>query len=171
MPSPPRIVSLDPRRIEDLFDDVLTVGEAVGMPHEADACLVALRERYFGALDHVNAYVPGPEVAFLEWMDPLFAGGHWTPQLIQNAGGRHSLNPPGATSRQITAEQLVASKPDVLIICPCGYDRAAIRRELSTLTSQPWWPELPAVRADRVMMVDGNQMFNSPGPRLVEATC
>ena len=100
----PNVVSLNPLRIEDLFDDVLTVGEAVGLDEEARRAMVALREQYWTAVDYVNPYIDGPEVAFLEWMDPLFTAGHWTPQLIRAAGGRHSLNEPGEHSREIKPE-------------------------------------------------------------------
>jgi ABC-type Fe3+-hydroxamate transport system substrate-binding protein len=131
--------------------------------------MVRLRDRYWTAVDYVNPYANGAEVAFLEWMDPLFAAGHWTPGLIEAAGGRHSLNPAGAKSRRIEPEDLVAAMPDRLIVCPCGYDLAAIRREIGSLTSQRWWRALPAVDEGNVMLVDGNQMFNRPGPRLVEA--
>ena len=171
LPGPPRIVSLNPASVEDVLEDLLTVGDAVGRRPQANAAMVALRERYFSALNFVNAYAPRPQVAFLEWMDPLFVGGHWTPQLIEAAGGRHSLNPPGAVSRQITAEDLVSAQPERLIICPCGYDLEAVRRELDDLTGRSWWRALPAVTDRRVVMVDGNAMFNRPGPRLVDAVC
>ncbi len=164
-------MSLDPKSLEDVFDDVLTVGEAVGRRAAADRCLVELRERYYSALDYVNAYIPGQEVVFLEWMDPLYVGGHWTPQLIEAAGGRHSLNAPGVKSRLVTPEQLVAAQPQHVVICPCGYDLAAIRRELETLTAQRWWGALPAVADGQIALVDGNAMFNRPGPRLVDAAC
>lgn len=166
---PPRVLSLDPRTLEDVFDDLLRVGEAAGLQDSARDAMVALRGRYWEARDHVNAYLDGPEVAFLEWMDPLYVGGHWTPGLIRDAGGRHSLNPPGVKSRRVTPEELVASSPDRLIVCPCGYDLNAIRRELPALTRQWWWNDLTAVRSGHVALVDGNQMFNRPGPRLVDA--
>ncbi len=165
----PAIISLNPRMLDDLFDDLLRVGEAVGMPEEADEAMLALRERMWVAREHANAYVEGPEVAFLEWMDPLFIGGHWTPQLIAHAGGRHSLNAPGSKSRQISAEDLLELMPDRMIICPCGYDIRQTMRELDTLTSQRWWKLLPAVQDGQVVIVDGNQMFNRPGPRLIDA--
>ena len=165
----PAIVSLNPISLEDVFDDLLIVGQAVGMDDTARRVMVELRGRFWEARDFVNPYLEGPEVAFLEWMDPLFIGGHWTPQLIDAAGGRHSLNGPGEKSRQITPEDLVASLPDRLIICPCGYDLDAIQAELETLTSQKWWPLLPAVQDGHVALVDGNAMFNRPGPRLVDA--
>ena len=165
----PVIVSLNPISLEDVFDDLLVVGQAVGMEDTARRVMVELRGRFWEARDFVNPYLEGPEVAFLEWMDPLFIGGHWTPQLIDAAGGRHSLNVPGKKSRQITPEDLVASMPDRLIICPCGYDLDAIHAELETLTSRKWWSLLPAVQDGHVALVDGNAMFNRPGPRLVDA--
>ena len=168
----PEIVSLDPKTVWEVLDDLLEVGRAVGLEREAEAAMVAAREAYWTAVDFVNPYVPGPEILFLEWMDPPFAGGHWTPALIEHAGGRHSLNAPGAKSRQVTPEDIVASQPDRIVICPCGYDLDAIRRELPALQATDWWRVLPAVvdgDPNAVMLVDGNQMFNRPGPRLVDA--
>lgn len=165
----PRIINLNPATIEDVFDDLLKVGEAVGRERQAEAALVGLREQYWTAIDFVNPYESGPEVAFLEWMDPLFVGGHWTPGLIQAAGGRHSLNQPGAKSRVATPDELVAAQPQRLIICPCGWNLGQIQRELPNLTSKRWWAALPAVADQQVALVDGNQMFNRPGPRLVNA--
>lgn len=167
----PVIVSLNPHSVEDVFDDLLRVGEAVGMMSEAEAAMVALRERYWTAVDYVNPYVEGPEVGFLEWMDPLFVGGHWTPQMIVAAGGRHSLNKAGEKSRRVEPEELIAAMPERLVVCPCGYDLRAIRREMPTLEQAKWWSLLPAVMDEQVMLVDGNQMFNRPGPRLVDAFC
>ena len=171
----PAIISLNPASLEDVFDDVLRVGEAVGLGPAARETVVALRERYWSARDFVNPYIEGPEVAFLEWMDPLFCAGHWTPQLIETAGGRHSLNKArggaGEKSRRIAAEELVEVMPQRLIICPCGYTIDHTQRELDTLTSQRWWRTLPAVHDHEVVIVDGSAMFNRPGPRLVDAYC
>ncbi len=167
----PEIVSLNPTSVFDVFDDLLKVGDAVGLHHEAEVAMVGLRGRYWEAIDFVNPYLDGPVVAFLEWMDPLFAGGHWTPELIEAAGGRHSLNAAGERSRQINPEDLLEAMPERLIVCPCGYDLASINRELSTLTARKWWPLLPAVQDGGVALVDGSAMFNRPGPRLVDAMC
>ncbi len=172
MESKPTIVSLNPDSVWDVFDDLLRVGEAVGLASKAEAAMVAAREAYWSAVDYVNPYVPGPEILFLEWMDPPFVGGHWTPALIEHAGGRHTLNAGGQKSRVATAEEIVEVAPDRVVICPCGYGLDAIRRELPSLRKQDWWRELPAVQRgepDAVMLVDGNLMFNRPGPRLVDA--
>jgi ABC-type Fe3+-hydroxamate transport system substrate-binding protein len=126
-------------------------------------------------------------VVFLEWTDPPFVGGHWTPQLIERAGGSHPLNPtqplPGAGSGEgqqaafrvagksirVPPEAIAAVRPEVIIVCPCGLDLATTRAETAKIADQPWFAETPAARSGRVALVDGNQMFNRPGPRLVDA--
>jgi len=84
----PRVLSLDPRTIFDVFDDLLKVGEAAGLSGRAERAMVDLRASYWEAIDFVNPYATQPEVLFLEWTDPPFCGGHWTPGLIEAAGGR-----------------------------------------------------------------------------------
>lgn len=165
----PVVLSLNPMSIEDVLDDLLRIGEATGLQDSAAHALVALRERYWSARDLVNPYLDGPEVAFLEWLDPIFIGGHWTPQLIREAGGRHSLNAPGERSRQISADELVDAAPERLIICPCGFTLDDIDARLHEVTQQPWWSALPAAKNAHVALVDGSAMFNRPGPRLVDA--
>ena len=185
---PPRVVSLSPETFEGVLDSLLTIGQAVGLAPQAAARVTALRDQVYTATDFTAHFTDGPNVAFLEWTDPLFIGGHWTPQLIERAGGRHPLNatrplreagaaagPIGTTLRiagksiRIPAEVLVASRPDVLIICPCGLPLDRAITEANRLREHAWFRDLPAVRTGRVAIVDGNQHFNRPGPRLVEA--
>ena len=169
LPHSPEILSLNPHTIEEVLDDLLRVGAACGLDHDAQQAVVALRARWWSARDHVNQLVSGPVTLLLEWMKPLFIAGHWTPELIEQAGGRHVLNAPGAASTTIEPNALVEAAPERLIIAPCGYDIPAIERELTTLTDAPWWNDLPAVRSGHVAMVDGSAWFNRPGPRLVDA--
>jgi ABC-type Fe3+-hydroxamate transport system substrate-binding protein len=168
----PRIVNLNPSSLMEVLDDLLRVGEAVGLENGAQRAMVELREAYWSAVDFVNPYVPGPEVLFLEWCDPPFGGGHWTPELVQAAGGRHSLGTAGARSRQLRPEEILEAAPERVVICPCGYGLERAWGELEVLRRTRWWPLLPAVmerRAGSIVVVDGNQMFNRPGPRLVDA--
>jgi ABC-type Fe3+-hydroxamate transport system substrate-binding protein len=172
LPKPPRIVNLNPKSVFDVFDDLLRVGEACGRADDAERAMVDLRARYWSAIDYVNPYIPGPEVLFLEWCDPPFVGGHWTPSLIEAAGARHSLNAGGAKSRRVTPEEILAAAPERVVVCPCGFDLARVRAELAALEETRWWPLLPAVldaKPGAIALVDGNQMFNRPGPRLVDA--
>lgn len=172
LPKRPIVVSLDPKSVFDVFDDVLRVGEACGVADRAERAMVDLRARYWSAVDFVNPYVPGPEVLFLEWCDPPFCGGHWTPALIEAAGARHSLNSAGAKSRRVTPEEILETAPERVVIAPCGFGLDRVREDLALLEKTRWWPLLPAVleaKPGSIALVDGNQMFNRPGPRLVDA--
>lgn len=184
---PPAVVSLNPHSVEDVLEDILKVGDAVGLGDAAAREAGRLRERMYRAIEHVNPFTDGPNVAFLEWTDPLFIGGHWTPQLIERAGGRHPLNPTvpvegsgagagmqlaarkAGKSIRIPTDVLASSRPDALIICPCGVGLEQTRTLAEALAREPWWASLPAVRNGRVALVDGNHYFNRPGPRLVDA--
>lgn len=184
----PRVLSLNPATLEGVLDDMLRLGDAVGRGPEAVTAVTRLREEVYRLADFTNPFADGPSVAVLEWCDPLFIAGHWTPGLVERAGGRHPLNPTqpiagsgaaagpiGVTQRaagkslRIPAEVLAASRPEYVVMAPCGLDLATTRREADALTRQAWWHDLPAVRAGRVALVDGNQFFSRPGPRLVEA--
>ncbi|MGH7244840.1 MAG: ABC transporter substrate-binding protein [Phycisphaerales bacterium] len=183
----PEIVSLNPQTFEGVLDDLYTIGRVAGLEKQAIETVAKLRERMFAAAEFVNAFEDGPNVVFLEWTDPLFVGGHWTPQLIERAGGRHPLNAPvpkenaGAAAGPQMAERVAgksvrvapeiveAVNPDAIVIAPCGMNLAHTRSCAAALSRQPWFKNLPAVRSGRVALIDGNQMFNRPGPRLVDA--
>lgn len=169
LPNVPVVLNLNPATLEAVFDDLLRIGDACELQMEAQAAVIELRAAWWSARDHVNQLVSGPVTLLLEWMDPLFIAGHWTPELIEQAGGRHTLNPPGARSRVIEPDALLDAAPQRLLIAPCGYDLAAIERELEILTETSWWNELPAVQEGQVVLVDGSAWFNRPGPRLVDA--
>jgi len=175
-------VSLNPECLEDVLGNLLQLGEACDLDAAARAAHAGLVDR-IAAVDAAVAttrreegVAPRPSVAFIEWPDPIYVGGHWTPQLIWRAGGRHPCNeaPEGGTggaakSFAVSAEAIVASSPDLVIVCPCGLDLAATRREAEQLYEEQWFRSLPAVQQGRVALVDGDAMFNRPGPRLVEA--
>jgi iron complex transport system substrate-binding protein len=172
----PKVVSLNPETLEGVLDTVLSVGDAVGMTAEARAAHSSLLSR----IDVVDEAVVGsgihegrrerPSVAFIEWPEPLYVGGHWTPELIARAGGAHPLNAErGSKSFPVPPEAIVDSAPDIVVICPCGLDLPATRKEAERLQQMDWWNALPAVRNGRVALVDGDAMFNRPGPRLVDA--
>jgi ABC-type Fe3+-hydroxamate transport system substrate-binding protein len=187
MANPPRIVSLNPHTFEDVLDDHLRVGEAVGLVREAEEAVVRLRGRMYAAMDYVPNFAASVVTVFLEWTDPLFVGGHWTPQLIERAGGAHPLNPTTAVedagaaagpigqslrkagkSIRVPWEAVAAVRPEVVIVSPCGLGLEQAVAEAQKLGEQAWWRELEAVKRGRVAVVDGNQMFSRPGPRLVD---
>ena len=104
-----------------------------------------------------------PRVAALEWLDPPFAAGHWTPQLIEYAGGEDVLGFAGEHSEQTTWETVVAAQPDVVIVMPCGYDAEIAHREAEMHREQ-----LAAVGAGEVVAVDAAAYFSRPGPRIID---
>lgn len=112
---------------------------------------------------------PQPQAVCIEWTEPLMAAGNWVPELVQLAGGTSRFGTVGQHSPWISWDDLVAADPDKIVIMPCGYDLAVTRRETQPLIQHPAWASLKAVQQGQVYLVDGNQYFNRPGPRLVES--
>jgi iron complex transport system substrate-binding protein len=110
-----------------------------------------------------------PSVACIEWIDPLMGAGNWMPELVTLAGGESLFGEPAAHSGWLQWAELRAADPETVILLPCGFDIERTRSELGPLLAQPGWEELRAVREGRVFVVDGNQYFNRPGPRLLES--
>lgn len=178
-PSPP-VISLDPQGLDDVIEDIRVVGEALGMKEEANESAAKLRARIDkvvneAALETNNHTQPRANVAFIEWPDPIYVGGHWTPQMIHLAGGAHPLNPSpdggqgAGKSFPVSKEAFIESDPDIIVISPCGLKLPESQREAALLQEQEWSSNLRAFKEGNVWIVDGDAMFNRPGPRLVDA--
>ncbi|GAQ79005.1 hypothetical protein KFL_000220360 [Klebsormidium nitens] len=176
----PAVIDLSSFDLDGIIADVIKVGTAVGLGPEAERAAAPLRARIAAAKERVKDRVNKPKVLFMEWTDPIYCGGHWTPQLIELAGGLHPLNPPakdpktGALgpahpSGKVPVADVIALDPDWIICCPCGLELDEARKELAEIAGGDWWTGLRAVREGRVALVDGNAMFNRPGPRIVDA--
>jgi len=159
--SAPKIVALNAASLEEIWDDLRSVGEAVGV--RAEPVIEELRARMKPV-----AAAESPTVACIEWIEPLMAAGNWTPELIARAGGIDVFGTAGVHSPWIKFEELLARDPDVIVVAPCGFDLARTRGEMHWLTDRLEWTRLKAVRTGRVWLADGNQLFNRPGPRIVE---
>jgi iron complex transport system substrate-binding protein len=162
LPSHPRVIALDPHTLGEAIGDARTLAQATGRRDEA----LDLIARSAGRIDRVRLAVRGqrrPGVVALEWLDPPFVAGHWTPQLIEYAGGVDLLGQPGEASLEVDWATLAAAQPDVAIVMPCGYDApralAAAREHADRLAE---------LRASRVVAVDAGAYFSRPGPRLVD---
>jgi len=163
-----RVVSLKPERLSDIWEDIRLVGHATGQDTEAEDLIRSLKRRLW-KLEQQTRRVSRPRVGFIEWLDPLMAGGNWIAELVTIAGGEYELAAVGAHSPKLTWEKLTAYQPEVLVITPCGFKIPQTQADLSLLTSHPQWQTLPAVQANRVYLADGNAYFNRPGPRLIES--
>ncbi|GHH84697.1 cobalamin-binding protein [Streptomyces sulfonofaciens] len=161
-----RVLSLEPRTLDDVLECLVTVGELLGVRERAEQRRDALRAR----LEAVRASVAArarPRVAAIEWLDPLWPAGHWVPEQITAAGGDPLLAAPGEHTASTTWDAVHAARPDVVLVMPCGFPPERTVREAGLLTRLPGWSDLPAVRSGRVWVLDGPSYFNRPGPRVV----
>jgi iron complex transport system substrate-binding protein len=161
LPSGPRVIALDPKTLGESLKDVSTVADATGRRRQG----VELARDARARVEEVKAAVggqPRPRVAALEWLDPVYAAGHWTPELIGLAGGEDVLGLPGEPSRILSWEAVARAEPEIVVVMPCGYDArrahaeaVAHARELATLDA-------------RVVAVNASAYFSRPGPRLID---
>ncbi|HET9392862.1 MAG TPA: cobalamin-binding protein [Candidatus Rubrimentiphilum sp.] len=165
--SDPRVVSLEPSSLEDVYANIMTLGELTGVQWKAREVVDALRRREAAVRDYAAAEF-APRVLVLEWTDPPMGAGHWTPGLVEAAGGDPVLSNPGANSRRLSWDEITAADPDAIIVAPCGYGLPKTLEALRELQARPEWMGLRAVREGRVHPVDGNAYVNRPGPRLVD---
>ena len=167
--SQPKIVSLEPNALMDVWDDIQRVADALNASEQGTDLIDTLQTRMTAIANQSRRLPQQPSVACIEWIDPLMAAGNWMPELVEMAGGANLFGLAGKHSPWMTWEELVAADPDVIVILPCGYDIQKSRQELPVLTQKPDWSQLGAVKNQRVFVTDGNQYFNRPGPRLVES--
>ena len=166
--SKPAVVSMQPDDLASLWNDMRAISGALGVPERGVQLVTRLRARMRGIAERAKGRAV-PRVACLEWIEPLMAAGHWTPELIALAGAEDVLGEPGRHAGLLPFERLVAADPDAIWVTPCGFDLARTRAEMPPLAALPGWGELRAVREGRVFLGDGNALFNRPGPRVVEA--
>jgi iron complex transport system substrate-binding protein len=165
----PKLVSLVPNALADVWTDIENVADALGVRDVGMDVVERLRSRVRAISERAATLSRRPGIACIEWIDPLMAAGNWVPELVEMAGGNNLFGQAGKHSPWMTFEQLVAADPEVIVVMPCGFDIARSRVELPALSQRPEWSQLTAVRAGRVYLADGNQFFNRPGPRLVES--
>jgi len=162
-----RILSLSPKTLDDVWGNINLVAIAAGVPDAAQRLTTRLADELAGLRASV-AGRPPPRVLFLEWLSPPMVGGHWTPSLIEAAGGVPVSAHPGAPTRAVPWRDLEATDPDVIVLCPCGFPREKTLAELPHLLAGPLG-SFRAVQLGRLCIIDGNAYFNRPGPRLVES--
>lgn len=163
------IVSLKPDALADLWADIGTVAERLDISEKGDALVSTLKSRMKTISGKAASLTACPTVASVEWIEPLMASGNWMPELIEMAGGQNLFGEAGAHAPWLEWEALRASDPDIILVQPCGFGIPRTLEEMHLLAAHPGWSELKAVRNGNVVVADGNQYFNRPGPRLAES--
>lgn len=167
LPSRPRVVNLEPRSLADVFGNIRAVAAAMGHPERANAAVAGLERRVAEVVRRVEG-LRRPTVFVMEWADPIFNAGHWTPELVRLAGGIPVLAAEGEDSVRVPWEELRAADPEVLVIACCGHTTDRTRQDVPLLERLPGWHDLRAVRDRRVYLADGSAYFSRPGPRVVD---
>jgi iron complex transport system substrate-binding protein len=169
LPGQPRVINLEPMCLQDVFDCIRQVGDAVGISARADDVVGALQAR----VDRIAACNAGlqhrPRVVLLEWIDPPFSSGHWSPELVRIAGGTEGVGREGERSRTISWNEIVRFDPEFLVVACCGFTVERTMQDIPILRQFPGFDRLTCVRNGQVFVVDGNSYFSRPGPRLVDS--
>ena len=170
------VVSLEPNTIADIFDNIETVAELCGISEKGKSVVEDLQNR----LDEIKRRITENEanphsefrtphsVMMLEWLEPPFAPGHWVPEQVSIAGGFPLMGEAGKKSITTTYEAIYESKPEILVLIPCGYYIADIVRQIPQTAFPANWRGLPAVVNDNVWAVDASAYFSRPAPRIVD---
>ncbi len=163
----PEVLCLNPQDLGDVWRDILWVGEQTRRGRAAETLLERIGERLAGLEETVADRAERPRVAFLEWLQPFYVGGHWVPEMIELAGGHDVLGRVHTPSFRVTLEDIVAAAPDIILVSPCGYGAQQGRSEYLTMAHSDEWNAIPAVQNGRVYALEANSYFSRPGPRLI----
>lgn len=169
LPGRPKVLNLEAATLEQILETVRQVADALGVPERGGHLVQTLRERIASVRHTVERSAQKPRVTVLEWLEPVFCSGPWTPELVEIAGGVEVLGQKGRPSVQKTWSEISAAAPNLLIIACCGQSVARALQDWIRLRRYPEVEALPAVQERRVYLVDGNAYFNRPGPRIVDS--
>jgi iron complex transport system substrate-binding protein len=163
----PEVLCLNPQDLGDVWRDILWVGEETCHGPQAETLLKQIGAR-LGALEsQLQPSADRPRIAFLEWLQPFYVGGHWVPEMIRLAGGEDVFGRARTPSFRITLDNVIDAAPEILLIAPCGYGAEQARTEYRGMTFPEEWSAIPAVRNGRVYALEANSYFSRPGPRLI----
>jgi iron complex transport system substrate-binding protein len=170
LPKKPEILWLTPKSLQQIEDNLREIGEATGCLEKAEELIACSRSILEHIAETARRASSRPRVFCMEWLDPIYCSGHWVPEMVRIAGGVDHLGHEGSDSVRVAWEDVLAWKPEVLVIMPCGYHLDQVLEIAPKLCTRPGWVELPAVRQGRVYAVDASSYSARPGPRVVEGT-
>ncbi|HEX5359249.1 MAG TPA: cobalamin-binding protein [Candidatus Nitrosotalea sp.] len=161
----PQVLVLDPKNLDDILQNIITVGEKVDRLDKAQDFVLKLQKR----ISHIKdtSKISRPKVLCIEWLDPLFSAGHWVPQMVDIAGGINGISSTGEKSRKMQIDEITQFDPDIIILMPCGFDVSRTILEYEKLSEDKQWKKIKAVNRGEVYAVNANEYFSKPGPRTV----
>jgi iron complex transport system substrate-binding protein len=166
----PKVISMEPTNLNDVLKTILVAGKALG-PKTEKRALDKIEELEEG-FDMIRAAVKGrskPNVAFMEWHDPVFSGGHWIPDMMEAAGAQYEMCKSGGRSVPFTDDEFIKLDPDIILVGPCGFDlQRTLADTMLMYKNKSWWKDMRAVKAGNVYALDGNSYYARPGPRLLQ---
>jgi iron complex transport system substrate-binding protein len=169
LPGLPRVVNLEPTSLADIFDDIRRVGDACGVADRANELIANLAERVETVRLRADRISHRPRCFLMEWVDPPFCSGHWGPELVEIAGGHDSLGRRHRPSTQIEWQEVVDTRPEILVLALCGYDVNRARQDYERLREFADFDSLPAARSGEIYLVDASAYLARPGPRIVDS--
>lgn len=169
LPGQPQVINLEPLCLHDVFECLRRVAYAARRPEVGELYVADLLDRVDAVASRSRDLVERPSVMLLEWIDPPFGAGHWSPELVKLAGGVEAIGVAGERSVTVDWQSIIAADPDFLIIACCGFSVDRTMQDVPILKSYPGWETLSCVRKGQVFVVDGSAYFSRPGPRLVDS--
>ena len=163
----PEVLSLDPQLLGDVINNIRTVGRATGAEEKADVIAEGLEARVEAIAARAADVETRPSVLHVEWADPLMCGGHWVPEMVDIAGGSNTFGDKDTGTFKLEWDEVVERQPEVIVMMPCGFDVKRGLEDVPILSQREGWKDLPAVRNDRVYVVDASAYTSRSGPRLV----
>jgi len=169
LPGTPQVINLEPQNLSQVLASMIQVATAAGAERSAEEAIARMTARVETVVARTVGIKHRPRVVLLEWLQPPFSCGHWSPELVRMAGGVEGLGQEGQPSRTLQWGEVLAWKPDVVFIACCGFSVERTLRDLPLLQYVPGWKDVPAVRSNRVYVTNGSDYFSRPGPRLVDS--
>lgn len=167
LPGSVDVLSLEPACLDDIVATATTLGDATGHPDQAANLATELRDR-LAAVDSLARPSKPPVTVCVEWTDPVMAGGHWVPEMVERAGGVDPLGRRGEPSRYVEWDEVLAAQPELMVLMPCGLGLERSVALAAEITGRPGFAGLPCARTGKVAAVDGSSYFNRPGPRIAD---
>jgi iron complex transport system substrate-binding protein len=164
----PRVLTLTPHSLSDVWNDIRKVGDATQRRREAQGIAITLEQKVAAIEAKAAQAKTRPRVLCLEWLAPFYVGGHWVPEMVAKAGGQDVLGRAGEPSFRVSEDQIAESGAEIIVVMPCGFNVKRIATEYGAASFFDGYLNLPAVRERRVFAVDANSYFSRPGPRLAE---